>query len=148
MSGPTDKEKDLQQGQDTQAAALEQTISERQDRHTPSQSASDDGEIPLKEQETDDISRSAEKDEEGLRPHLTATKSYATETSVASGPAPSEEPVKRSWVSKINPLRWGPVPPIPEEKVVSKEYGAGWWGRLTFSWMTPLMTVSGRDVFF
>mgnify|MGYP006949400538 CR=1 FL=1 len=130
--------------QDTQAAALERTVSEREDRHSPSQSASDDGEVPLKVEESGGISGATGKDDDGLQPHLTTTKSYATGTSAASGQAPTEEPVKRSWISKINPLRWGPVPPIPEEKAVSKEHGAGWWGKLTFSWMAPLMTVSSN----
>ncbi|KAL2869784.1 P-loop containing nucleoside triphosphate hydrolase protein [Aspergillus lucknowensis] len=36
--------------------------------------------------------------------------------------------------------RWGKVQPIPSERQVSKEYGAGFWSKLTFSWMNEHMS--------
>ncbi|GAQ08636.1 ABC transporter C family member 1 [Aspergillus lentulus] len=36
--------------------------------------------------------------------------------------------------------RWGKVQPIPSEREVSKEYGAGFWSKLTFSWMNEHMS--------
>jgi hypothetical protein len=37
--------------------------------------------------------------------------------------------------------RWGKVQPIPSERQVSKEYGAGFWSKLAFSWMNEHMSV-------
>ncbi|KAG0126624.1 P-loop containing nucleoside triphosphate hydrolase protein [Tuber indicum] len=51
---------------------------------------------------------------------------------------------KQSWWRKkrqFNPLRWGPVPPIPTQMSVSKEADAGFLSRVTFAWMGPLMRV-------
>jgi ATP-binding cassette, subfamily C (CFTR/MRP), member 1 len=50
------------------------------------------------------------------------------------------EPVKRSWISRLNPLKRNP-PEVPKERKVSREYTAGRLSRLTFQWITPLMTV-------
>jgi ATP-binding cassette, subfamily C (CFTR/MRP), member 1 len=50
------------------------------------------------------------------------------------------EPVKRSWSSRLNPLKRNP-PPVPKEREISREYKAGRLSRLTFQWITPLMTV-------
>ena len=49
---------------------------------------------------------------------------------------------KKRWYKKVNPLKWGPKPPIPETRQESREYRAGFFSRLTFQWMHPLMTVS------
>ena len=46
------------------------------------------------------------------------------------------EQLKKSW----NPFKRNP-PPVPKERTVSREYTAGWFSRLTFQWMNPLMTV-------
>ncbi|KAF2280888.1 P-loop containing nucleoside triphosphate hydrolase protein [Westerdykella ornata] len=48
---------------------------------------------------------------------------------------------KRKWYKNVNPLRWGAKPPVPETRTVCPEYQAGWFSRLTFQWMSPLMTV-------
>jgi ATP-binding cassette subfamily C (CFTR/MRP) protein 1 len=48
---------------------------------------------------------------------------------------------KKKWYKKANPLKWGPVPPIPESRQVSREHNAGLLSRLSFHWMQPLMTV-------
>ena len=42
----------------------------------------------------------------------------------------------------MNPLRWGGIPKVPDERLVSREYQAGFFSKLTFQWMTPLMSVS------
>jgi len=49
--------------------------------------------------------------------------------------------VKRSWTSRMNPLKRNP-PPVPKERAVSREYQANWASRLIFKWVHPLMTVS------
>ncbi|KHJ32210.1 putative abc transporter [Erysiphe necator] len=55
----------------------------------------------------------------------------------------SSEPPQgeKSWLYKLNPFRQGSVPPVPKEKLVTKEYNAGFISRLYFHWMTPLMAV-------
>ncbi|KAL1957525.1 hypothetical protein VTO42DRAFT_5751 [Malbranchea cinnamomea] len=51
---------------------------------------------------------------------------------------------RRGWLQRLNPVRrfyarfYG-IPPIPEERTVSKEYSAGFWSQITFDWMSPLM---------
>lgn len=79
---------------------------------------------------------------------LAATKSYATDTSVATTMAAAAPRTgaaaqgPRTWRQRLNPLRWGRIPEVPEERIVSREYGASLLSKLTFEWMTPLMTVS------
>lgn len=73
---------------------------------------------------------------------LRVTRSRATDASVASG-APSSvlPPASKPWYKQKNPLRWGSIPPVPRERTVSREHRAGLLSKLTFQWMTPLMTV-------
>ncbi|KAK2805805.1 hypothetical protein FQN50_006081 [Emmonsiellopsis sp. PD_5] len=44
------------------------------------------------------------------------------------------------WYKRLNPLRLRRVPPLPEERQVSREYTAGFLSLTTFEWMAPLMT--------
>ncbi|KAH8167726.1 hypothetical protein CIB48_g493 [Xylaria polymorpha] len=83
-------------------------------------------------------------DERATRDELKRTQSYVTETSTitrtttrASVPASSKKP----WYKTPNPLLWGSVPPVPKEKQESREATAGFFSKLTFQWMAPLMTV-------
>jgi ATP-binding cassette subfamily C (CFTR/MRP) protein 1 len=48
---------------------------------------------------------------------------------------------KRSRWKRWNPLKRNP-PPLPEKRGVSREYTAGVWSRLTWQWVTPIMSVS------
>ncbi|PVI00243.1 hypothetical protein DM02DRAFT_527341 [Periconia macrospinosa] len=48
---------------------------------------------------------------------------------------------RKKWYKRVNPLKWGKKPPIPEKREVSAEYRAGFLSRLTFQWMAPLMVV-------
>jgi ATP-binding cassette, subfamily C (CFTR/MRP), member 1 len=48
---------------------------------------------------------------------------------------------KRSWHSRINPLRKRHPPPVPESRRISREKGANFLSLLTFQWINPLMTV-------
>lgn len=75
---------------------------------------------------------------------LTAIQTNATDASVgttATGLPPQEQ---KTWKQKLNPLRWGAIPEIPQERIVSREYGASIFSKLFFNWMTPLMTASLR----
>ncbi|PNY29412.1 Oligomycin resistance ATP-dependent permease YOR1 [Tolypocladium capitatum] len=71
---------------------------------------------------------------------LAATKSSATDASVTTAAAPAPNPNPRTWSAWVNPLRWGGTPRVPDERVVSRESRAGFFSKLTFQWMTPLMT--------
>ncbi|XDG02068.1 hypothetical protein ABKA04_001683 [Annulohypoxylon sp. FPYF3050] len=76
------------------------------------------------------------------REELKHTQSRATDTStITRTTTRTSVPAKKPWYKKINPLLWGPVPPVPQEREVSREYGAGFFSRLTFQWMAPLMSV-------
>lgn len=48
-----------------------------------------------------------------------------------------------AWRKKrqLNPLRWQKVPPVPEKQSVSGEEAAGFFSKLTLSWIGPLMKV-------
>lgn len=48
---------------------------------------------------------------------------------------------KRKWYRKLNPLRLRKIPPVPEERTVSPEYGANILSIILFQWMSPLMDV-------
>jgi hypothetical protein len=43
--------------------------------------------------------------------------------------------------TRLNPLKRNP-PPIPDTRAPSREPTAGWFSRLTFHWVTPIMMVS------
>lgn len=77
------------------------------------------------------------------RPALNTIKSYATGTSAATRTSTLGVTEQRPWYRNLNPLKWGDAPPLPEERMVSREYNAGFFSKLTFEWMSPLMTVSG-----
>ncbi|KAI8633111.1 ATP-binding cassette transporter protein [Xylariaceae sp. FL1651] len=93
----------------------------------------------------EEIRRREESLEERInRDELKRTQSYATDTSAitrtttrTSVPAASTKP----WYKTPNPLLWGSVPPVPKEKQESREASAGFFSRLTFQWMAPLMNV-------
>ncbi|KAI9852566.1 MAG: hypothetical protein M1824_001855 [Vezdaea acicularis] len=51
---------------------------------------------------------------------------------------------KKKWYKRLNPLKWGEKPPVPEERTVSREYGASFLSMLTFQWMAPIMRTGYR----
>lgn len=84
---------------------------------------------------------SAVRDTDLDRTRSAATDATATTQATA---APGQEPPKRKWYQRLNPLRWGAVPSIPDERAPCPESTAGFFSLLTFSWMGPLMTVRLR----
>ena len=52
----------------------------------------------------------------------------------------SQSKEQRPWYERMNPLKKSIKPPIPKERVVSREYGAPFLSLLTFHWMAPLMS--------
>jgi hypothetical protein len=74
------------------------------------------------------------------RPGLNRLRTTATTTSVTSTVATARLPEQKPWYKQPNPLRWGKIPPVPKEKTVSPEHKAGFFSRLVFHWMAPLMS--------
>lgn len=76
-------------------------------------------------------------------PGLAPTKSYATSASaVTRTDSRANAPAKKKpWYKKINPLRWGKIPEVPETRGISKEYYAPFLSLVYFQWMQSLMTV-------
>ena len=64
-----------------------------------------------------------------------------TASSVAPPPSTAEPARKKPWYKRLNPLKRSKKPPIPEERIVSREYGANFFSMLTFQWMAPIMMV-------
>lgn len=69
--------------------------------------------------------------------------SHYTEASEEAGELGGESAVagKRRWTERLNPLKRKRKPPVPREREVSHEYQAGFFSKLTFHWMAPLMKV-------
>lgn len=158
MPGSDEKDLQLQQPPDVQAAALEPTrshdgaadlrINDTSDNagHTARSLAEkeDDKIEQVQERRADSSSddNDGEGDREERQRNLALTKSYATDNSAATSAIGAQDlEHEKSWFAKLNPLRWGKVPPIPDEPRVSREYSAGFFSLLFFSWMAPLMTV-------
>lgn len=82
--------------------------------------------------------------ERGLqRPELDRSRSTWTESSAVTETKSVPQSIKRrKWYTTANPLRWGKIEPVPKERQVSREYGAGFFSKLTFQWMAPIMNVS------
>lgn len=67
----------------------------------------------------------------------TTTASSLTVESQDSHVQENNEP----WYRRLNALRSRRKIPVPKERTVSREYGAGFFSLLTFQWMAPLMKV-------
>ncbi|EFX02817.1 ABC multidrug transporter [Grosmannia clavigera kw1407] len=75
------------------------------------------------------------------RQELDRTRSAATDASAASAATSAPETMPPSWIRKINPLRWGSVPPVPAERVECPEATATFFSRLSFHWQASMMRV-------
>ncbi|KAL8702682.1 MAG: hypothetical protein Q9201_004143 [Fulgogasparrea decipioides] len=64
-----------------------------------------------------------------------------TKSSVGDELTPAEPPERKPWYRSLNPLKRRIPPPIPKERVISHEYKAGLFSRLTWQWMAPIMHV-------
>ncbi|KAH7152323.1 P-loop containing nucleoside triphosphate hydrolase protein [Dactylonectria estremocensis] len=134
MGDPLEKELKVP---DVQAATIQPTNLERptdSDEDRIEKTGEKDGENTSQVKDIDD-----EEDEiKGSELKVTKTSASAATTAThATTQAPIPE--KKPWHKKLNPLRWGPPPPVPTEKIVSREFKAGFFSLLTFQWMAPLM---------
>ena len=82
------------------------------------------------------------KSEDNVLEKVVSARSIATTATEASfAPSKPEEPKKQPWHRRLNPLRRGKIPPIPKERIVSREYNASFLSMMTFQWINPLMLV-------
>jgi ATP-binding cassette, subfamily C (CFTR/MRP), member 1 len=85
-----------------------------------------------------------EKESEKRKLNVYHTRSHATTTTaITRTDSHVDEPIrKKPWYKKVNPLRWGVIPPVPETRRPSREYSASFLSLAYFQWMSPLMSVS------
>ena len=146
MADPPEKTDLELKAPDALAAAVQPTIS-NDSQHTRPEPTTSSPPITGAEASSGDDEK-IEKGPEDIggrsRPNeLNLTKSYATDASAATAAtAAAAQNVHKPWYKKMNPLRWGGIPKVPDEPLVSREYPAGFFSKLTFQWMTPLMSVS------
>ncbi|KAI1142928.1 P-loop containing nucleoside triphosphate hydrolase protein [Hypoxylon sp. FL0543] len=53
-------------------------------------------------------------------------------------------PRRRPWYSRFGSFRSGAIPSVPKKRTVCPEASAGFFSRLTFSWVKPLLFVGRR----
>ncbi|KAF9692397.1 hypothetical protein EKO04_009468 [Ascochyta lentis] len=70
---------------------------------------------------------------------LDSTTSAASDFSDSETSTRSSIRKKKKFYKRLNPLKWGPKPPIPKEREVCPEYTASLLSRISFQWMQPLM---------
>lgn len=88
------------------------------------------------------ISASSSDDEKHRRPEVDRTLTTTTTRSTLDFEDLDEEPRKKKpWYKRLNPLKRSKKPPVPKERIVSREYGASFLSKLTFQWMAPIMRV-------
>lgn len=108
---------------------------------------------PATQESSSSLQRSDTQDNHGIHEtegdwgteKLAATESDAVNANI-DAKAASTRPHAKPWYRTPNPLRWGGIPPVPDERVVSPEYSAGFLSLLTFGWMTPMMIVSPHPI--
>ncbi|KAL1588310.1 hypothetical protein WHR41_02807 [Cladosporium halotolerans] len=86
-------------------------------------------------------------DKEKKRLQVERTQSNWTQgtgTSYASDAPQDDEPTprKQTWSERLNPLKSRYPPPVPKERIPSREWKAGFFSIMYFQWINPLM-VSG-----
>ncbi|KAH8664304.1 P-loop containing nucleoside triphosphate hydrolase protein [Xylariales sp. PMI_506] len=93
-----------------------------------------DPEEEIRRQEEPEEKRAEREEIQRTQSHATDASGITRTTTRTSVPAKS-----KPWYKQPNPLRWGKIPPVPQERAPSREYSAGFFSRLTFQWMAPFM---------
>ncbi|KAH8809406.1 ABC multidrug transporter-like protein [Xylogone sp. PMI_703] len=89
----------------------------------------------------DDSEKDPEKDaEQAKTANLELTRSYATSALTRTDSHVDVAAQKKPWYKNPNPLRWGKIPPVPEQRGVSREYQASFLSMVYFQWISPIMT--------
>lgn len=87
-----------------------------------------------------------EKQESKILPSAVRTRTTSTEVTTVSDKTTEPETKKKLPLSKrLNPLKRNP-PPVPTERQPSREYTANFFSKLTFQWISPLMSVSWSPI--
>lgn len=132
----TGDEKDWEQNDPVGIATNSAERHEPENRE-PSETDSSPDELDYEKQPRD-----PEKHESKIRPVAIRTQTATTDASAASRVTTEPEAKKKlPWSKRLNPLKRNP-PPVPEERIVSREYHANFASKLSFQWISPLMTVS------
>jgi len=121
----------------------EPAVAEPKPIYDPSSSSGSSAADPDEKSHEKELEHSSIKGIEGDRPRAYRTVTTATEQSAVSLNAAQKAQKVRDalpWYRKYNPLRWGPIPELPKDRVVSREYNANFFSKLTFHWMGPLMS--------
>lgn len=81
--------------------------------------------------------------EKQISPKATRTVTQTTTASSLTVESQSSrvQENNKPWYRRLDPLKSWRKPPVPKERTVSREYGAGFFSMLTFQWMAPLMKV-------
>ncbi|KAI4253329.1 MAG: hypothetical protein L6R42_007623, partial [Xanthoria sp. 1 TBL-2021] len=87
--------------------------------------------------DSDSSSDAAEKQERPLADRTLTTTT--TRSSMTVGPPEYGPLTTKPWYRSLNPLKRRIPPPIPKERIVSREHSAGLLSKLTWQWMAPLM---------
>ncbi|KAB8337215.1 hypothetical protein FH972_021517 [Carpinus fangiana] len=124
---------------DAQPNRLEHQLHAREDHLNPSDHDRRESEEEHEELKAEKESRRYTKDL-GMR-RTTSSATDATDVSTDLDKTPSyTHAAKRPWYSW--PLfKSRTIPPVPKQRVVSREHSASLLSRATFQWMTPIMNV-------
>lgn len=131
----TSTDSDRKHSQSSLQSSFSRTISQS------TLAGADEGPLNRDKRET---SPPAYQDVEAQRRESDATTSTitttTTEITVGKQQTPEERAAGKGFFSWLTRTR--PPPPYPSERTVSPEYTAGIFSRLTFQWMSPMMSVS------
>lgn len=86
----------------------------------------------------------ADAEKEAEKNDLSQQYRTVTQTTAASVCSLPQTRAKKPWYRRLNPLKWGALPPVPKERIISNEYHASFFSLLTFQWMSPLMATGYR----
>ena len=96
---------------------------------------------PLKLVEVDSDGSHSDEEKNPRRLDVTRTLTATTTTSTITADSTTQDARKKKpWYKRLNPLKKSMKPPVPKERIVSREYGASFLSLLTFQWMAPLMS--------
>lgn len=70
---------------------------------------------------------------------LSRVASAASAATSSAATAATAQPPAQSWFRKINPLRWGKVSDVPDDRTECPEATANFFSKLVFHWQGPLM---------
>lgn len=63
---------------------------------------------------------------------------------LVTAPSSKDESTVVPWSRRLNPMKTNKIPAIPEQRQPSNEHGANWFSKLTFYWVQPILSVSGK----